>query len=128
METIKIELPPPHKALRPNARSATWHRKATATKQYRAAARYAAIAQMNELRWPAPPRWKAATVAVVFSFRSNVRRDKDNLLASLKAAFDGIADSGLVDNDSGLTFLPVEVFYIRNLQRESVILIFTKTE
>lgn len=37
------------------------------------------------------------------------RRDRDNLLASLKAAFDGIADAGLVENDAGLTHLPVHI-------------------
>lgn len=41
-----------------------------------------------------------ADIVCVFYFKDKRRRDRDNLLASLKAAFDGIADAGIVSDDS----------------------------
>lgn len=121
---IEIILPHPPRELHPNARP-HFRRKADLVKQYRGCAHIAAKAQMNELRWRSPPQWKRATVEVIFFYKTNRQRDKDNLLASLKAAFDGIADSRLVANDSGLTFLPVRVVYNKN-ERETVSLIITE--
>ena len=54
-------------------------------------------------------RWKAAEAEATFFFRDKRRRDRDNLLASLKAAFDGIAAAGVVEDDADLTHLPVRV-------------------
>ena len=48
-----------------------------------------------------------------FFFKTRRRRDRDNLLASLKAAFDGLADAGLVADDSGLIHMPVEQYIDR---------------
>lgn len=126
MNQIEIILPPPPKALRPNARPNRF-RKAEATKQYRGCAHIAAKAQMNELRWPKPPHWERATIEAIFIVRTNRHRDRDNLLASLKAAFDGLADSRLIANDRGLTFLPVKIVLNVNA-KESVHLIVTKGE
>ena len=39
--------------------------------------------------------------------RDSRRRDRDNCLASLKATFDGLTDSGLLVDDSGITHLPL---------------------
>ena len=44
-----------------------------------------------------------------FYFRDLRRRDRDNLLASLKAAFDGLADAHILEDDSGLVHLPVRI-------------------
>ena len=58
----------------------------------------------------AKPRWGrlvSAVVGVRWYAASSRSRDGDNALASLKAAFDGLADAGVVDNDSGITHLPV---------------------
>ncbi len=108
-ESVKVTLPLPHRALSPNAR-VHWREKATATKAYRALAstsgREQIIGQANAGRheW----RWKSATAQATFFHTQNRRRDRDNLLASLKAAFDGIADAGIVADDSGITHLPVQ--------------------
>lgn len=109
---VTITLPLPHKYLSPNARvhHMAKHRvKATA----RLLAKLESFNVMNrdacanhgESVWG----WKAATVRCLFYFRDSRKRDGDNLLASMKTYFDGIADSGLIGDDSGLTHLPVFV-------------------
>lgn len=125
METIEIELPPPGRKLSPNGRPSRW-RKSEAVRQYRGNAHIVCVDQMNRMGWRKPPKWERATVEVVYIVKTNRRRDRDNQLASLKPAFDGIADSGLVANDSGLTVLPVKTVLNVNAPRESVIITITK--
>jgi hypothetical protein len=38
-------------------------------------------------------------VAPVFYFPNDRRRDEDNAIASLKAAYDGVVDAGLLSDD-----------------------------
>lgn len=103
---LTIAMPLPPKELSPNARPNRW-KLASARRSYRIRAKIAALAALGRR---AAPRWTRATVRIRFFHTVNRRRDKDNLLASLKAAFDGLADAGVVENDSGMTYLPVEVF------------------
>ena len=56
---------------------------------------------------------RVARVTSKFFFRDRRRRDRDNLLASLKPAFDGIADARVVTNDSGMIHMPVEQYVDR---------------
>lgn len=100
MITLTLQLPP--KELSPNSRC-HYMAKANKAKKYRAAAFMVARAQ------PIRKAWKEATIQATFYFKQNRRRDKDNLLAMLKNAFDGIADAGVVANDSGFTHLPVQI-------------------
>lgn len=51
--------------------------------------------------------WKAASCVRHWYARDSRRRDRDNCLASLKATFDGLTDSGLLADDSGITHLPL---------------------
>lgn len=97
---MKITLPMPPKALSPNAR-VHWRTKAKATKAYRNAAKWTA----SEDR-PAKP-WLQASAQATFYCKINRRRDGDNYLASLKSAFDGLRDAGVILDDSGITHLPV---------------------
>ena len=101
--SIIITLPLPHKNLSPNARC-HWRARAKATQGYR----YAASVEGFKLFGHGGPRWTAATVQCTFYFKDIRRRDADNLLASMKAAFDGFADAGLVVNDAAFTYLPVK--------------------
>lgn len=102
-DAITITLPLPPKELSPNAR-VHWAGKARKVKYYRGRAWAESLAvQGRRTR-----KWKRATVQATFYHRDKRRRDKDNLLASLKSAFDGIADADVVENDAGLTHLPVE--------------------
>lgn len=100
--TIVLLLPLPSKALSPNAR-VHWGALARAKRIYRSTA-WALALEYTACR---RPRHARATVQATFYHRTARRRDGDNLLASLKAAFDGIAEAGIVANDSGMTHLPV---------------------
>ncbi len=97
---IVVVLPLPPKQLSPNAR-VVWQVKARSTKAYREAA---FIRTYQHAR-----RWTEATAEATFYFKDKRRRDRDNLLSSLKAAFDGIAAAGVVEDDAGITHLPVRI-------------------
>ncbi|NLX97583.1 MAG: RusA family crossover junction endodeoxyribonuclease [Rhodopirellula sp.] len=66
------------------------------------------------------PKWSTATAQATFYHATNHRRDADNLLASLKAAFDGIASAGVVANDSGITHMPVVRLIDKKLPRVEI--------
>lgn len=94
--TITIGLPP--RTLSPNARC-HWSAKSIAVKAYRRQAWAAALAAT---RGQAPERWAKASVQIAAYYPTKRHPDPDNLIASLKAALDGIADAGVVANDRGL--------------------------
>lgn len=103
---LTITLPLPPKELSPNYTVGSIGQrmaKATKTKQYRKHAASLTAEEASGEPWP------AAYVECFFYHKDTRRRDKDNALASLKAAFDGIADAGLVGDDSALTYLPVKM-------------------
>lgn len=102
MNTVTITLPLPPRALHPNSRP-HFMAKANAAKKYRATASVLASAC-----WRGPgPKWPAAQVHIVYFFKDTRRRDRDNLLAWLKAGIDGIADSGIVGNDADFVYHPI---------------------
>lgn len=104
---MTIILPLPPKELSPNGRP-HFMAKARAVKKYRQMAHFKVLSERGfNLR----PRHKSATCQINWYAKSKRRRDGDNALASSKAAIDGIADSGFIDNDSGLTHLPV-IFHV----------------
>jgi len=96
-ESVTIILPLPVKVLSPNCAVATpggRFTKAAAIKRYRKLAQEAIEAESIETK-----PWGKVTVAAKFFFPTKHRRDQDNAVASLKAAYDGIVDSGLVIDD-----------------------------
>ena len=110
---ITIELPLPPGALAPNRRP-HWRQKAHAIGQYRGAARIVALSKMNAcVRIPAGSEfpWSNASARVVWN-HSGQQPDRDNALASLKAAFDGIADAGVIANDRELVHLPMTMIKV----------------
>lgn len=99
-DSITITLPLPARELSPNWRG-HWAAKSKRVKAYREHA--CAMALRPERAWmPA----KKATSQLTFYWPDKRRRDKDNSLASMKSVFDGIADAGVVADDSGITHLP----------------------
>ena len=99
MILLALSLPP--KELHPNSR-VHWAAKARAVKAYRQQT------GIMTLLWQ-HLHWKRVTVQATFYFKTSRRRDGDNLLASLKPAFDGLVDAGVLVDDSGITHLPVTV-------------------
>lgn len=96
-ESVTIVLPLPARVLSPNCTIGTMRgrfMKAAATKKYRRIAREAVEAEGIE---SAP--WEMVDIRVAFFHSTNRKRDQDNAIGSLKAAYDGIVDSGLVEDD-----------------------------
>lgn len=104
--SVTITLPLPPRELSPNAR-VHYMAKARAVKKYRRWAATEAQVAMGTFSLKHAYFWTAATVRVRWFTRTRRRPDADNALASLKAAFDGMADAGLFANDRGLTHKPI---------------------
>lgn len=94
--TVTVALPP--KACNPNARL-HWAAKGRGVRACRQAA---ALAAKAALKGKPAPMWAKAAVKVEAFFPTARFPDPDNLIASLKATFDGLADAGVVANDRGL--------------------------
>ena len=105
-ESVTIVLPLPNKVLQPNSVVATMggrFMKARATKRYRRLALAAIFSQENPESGPDTYSevafWGKASVKTVFYHKMKRRRDEDNAKGSLKAAFDGVVDFGLIPDD-----------------------------
>lgn len=96
-ESVTIILPLPAKVLSPNWMAGSIggrFAKAAAAKKYRKMAKIAVEAERIE-----DMPWQEVEVKAVFYYRHKRRRDQDNAMGSLKAAYDGIVDAGLVIDD-----------------------------
>lgn len=99
-ESITIVLPLPAKSLAPNSTVGSIggrFKKASATKKYRRLAKEAVESEQVESM-----PWERVLVTAAFFYSINRRRDPDNATGSLKSAYDGIVDSGLVPDDDML--------------------------
>lgn len=90
-EAVHILVSWPDKALSPNAR-VHWSTKARARRAQRDEAGWTAKATFPKFSGP-------VTIQCVFHPPDKRKRDLDNLLASMKAAFDGIVDAGVIAGD-----------------------------
>lgn len=95
MKTVVLSLPFPGRGLSPNSRL-HWRVKAAAVAQYRETVGWIAKEAAQGLQGPLQPPVRAE---VVFTLPDQRRRDPDNLQASLKAAWDGMVDAGLLQDD-----------------------------
>lgn len=105
-EALLVTVAIPSRVLSPNAR-AHWSMVMKAKRAARVEAWAAVQVAMHEQS--VTGKWKAAECRVVWFARDSRRRDRDNLLATLKATFDGLVDGGLLVDDAGLTHLPLAV-------------------
>ena len=121
LESVTVTLPLPPKSLSPNARC-HWRQKARDVADARSRALYGTIIASGMSRL----RWKRSTLQATFYHAQRRRRDDDNLIASLKAYRDGLVDAGLLDDDCGVTTLPVVKLIDRD--RPRVVLTITRTE
>ena len=105
METVLVVLPLPSPYLSPNKPTSSMGgrmRKASIAKKYRRLAKEAAKEEGIE------ETWQKATIQATFYHKQKRNRDDINHMAMLKSAYDGIVDSGLLEDDSSehLTTLP----------------------
>ena len=100
---IRLTLPLPPPALSPNGRH-HWAVKARATKEARL------MAEMQARRLPAYQRraWAAAEIQTTVYLPNARKADRDNLLASCKAYFDGLTDAGVLADDRDVVHLPLQ--------------------
>jgi hypothetical protein len=122
--SITIEVSLPARVLNPNVPKKHWGALARAKKKARAAAGFAAIEASGNSR----PMWAAATVEATFHLRDSrgLNADQDNRIASLKATMDGIADAGVILNDRGLTWKPIQ--HAVDRKRPRVVIVITPTQ
>ena len=99
---IVLPLPPPE--LSPNVH-VHWRIEARATRGYREHA----WAQGRLAGLDKKTAWLKAIARPVFYFACHRERDPDNFGASLKAAYDGLQDAGLIVNDSGIKPMPAKI-------------------
>lgn len=88
----RLELPWPPSALSPNSRG-HWAIKARHAKKYRSDALFVAMAAGLRV-----VKAEALHLAITFRAPDKRGRDLDNLLASIKAGLDGVADASGVDD------------------------------
>ncbi len=101
MTSLTITIPLPPKEVRNNAR-VHWAKKAAAVKVCRTETRLIAVRAIasNEMSDNLP--WKKASVKVTAYFPTARHLDPSNLIDSLKPAFDGLQDAGVIENDKEL--------------------------
>ena len=102
---LRIELTLPPQGTNPNAR-VHWRKKARDVRDYRWQTALVTRSLLNETGCKRP-RWERAIVQVTYCQVRRPLRDTDNIIASLKSAFDGLVDAGLLSDDRDVTYLPV---------------------
>ena len=104
MDEILITLPLPDRRLSPNAR-VHWRTLWAQKKAYKRAAYVATYYAGGQ-----KAKWMRATAKVTFFWKDRRDRDMDNAMASLKSAWDGIKEAGLIEDDCArvLTHEPAE--------------------
>ena len=123
-ETVTIVLPLPKRVLSPNFPSFTpggRFAKVAATKKYRRLAKEAIEDEQIET---AP--WEKVRVEAIFYFKTKRERDTDNAMGSIKAAYDGIVDSGLVLKDTPEYMKRGEPEFLRDKDHPRVELTITR--
>lgn len=106
--SVTLWLPKLPRATHPNARS-HWRAKATATKSQRTAAYFEA----KEVQGKREHRWTLARIDITY-YTIAPLVDRQNLIGWLKASCDGLQDAGLIVNDSGFSFGPVQVERVKS--------------
>ena len=113
IDDIVLELPLPPSSLRGNSRS-HWAKKNRDFKNLKTHVVAEVISQdIREIGW------RQANTSAVFFFadRRGYKNDPDNLSSSLKAVWDGLQSSGVIDNDRNFTHWPIQIDVDRDRPR-----------
>jgi len=97
MESFTVSLPIPPRQLSPNSRN-HWRVKHRHSKAYRGKCRDAVLSLMAEGSVCMESDWSESKLVPTYFHKDKRRRDRDNLSAMLKAAYDGIAEALGVDD------------------------------
>lgn len=128
LSRVVVTVPLMHKSLSPNARC-HWATKARAVKLARSHAKASAMLFLYD--WGRenggrclPPRWEKAGIRATFYLRDRrgMDADADNRIASLKAAIDGTADAGVIENDRGLVWASPPIEHAIDAKRPRVVI------
>jgi len=103
-EPLEITLDLPNSGLSPNARK-HWRAKSKLVKEYREHACEQAMSAAYDQKVERP--FETPVVLIKYWNRRKVRPDGDNIIASMKSAFDGFEDAGLFTNDRFCFYFPV---------------------
>jgi crossover junction endodeoxyribonuclease RusA len=104
---LLVTLPLPPRELSPNGRP-HWRVKAKRTAEYRKrSAEEAMVAAWENAVARRSMPWSEVSVEVRYFHKTIAFQDRDNILASLKAAFDSFVDAGVLTDDRDVTYLPV---------------------
>jgi crossover junction endodeoxyribonuclease RusA len=114
---MRLILPLPPRELAPNRRP-HWAAKAKAVREYRTRAWAVARNVSNGQRLD----WERAEVRTVFMLPDRRRRDPDNLMAAMKAAWDGIVDAHVLTDDRYLILHPPTLMVDRARPRVEITL------
>lgn len=120
--SITIHLPIPPDATHPNKGKCCWQKKMRLTALQRNDASLATHAEM--VRTGIEGNWKYAKVQAFF--KVSKQNDSDNLLAWLKASFDGLADAKLIVNDKNLMHFEPQQEIVKGKHRREVTLVVTE--
>ena len=115
MLKIYLELPPSE--LSPNKRS-HWAKKARRVKEYRKHAKEAALASCYDQG--VEEKFVTPVVQISYYNARNIKPDADNILASLKSAFDGFTDAEIWDDDRFCFYFPVRRYCDRERPRVEI--------
>lgn len=123
MKSLLVVLPLPPIEVSPNYRSRTHHARMRGIASYREAARVIGLAAKRKEGWEAPDL--AVARSTFYLGRTRLKKaggddrlarpkDRDNAMACLKAAFDGLCDAGVIQGDTAAHFRPdLPVLYSR---------------
>jgi len=112
MSSITIEMPHPPRCLSPNGR-AHWGQKSKVGRQFRnLASNLFAIADESTDVWP------RAKMTIRWFHKTMRFPDTDNVIGSCKWIRDGIADTGIVENDRDIT--DIRVLFVKDKARPRV--------
>ncbi len=104
-QRIKITLELPPYKLSPNART-HWRERSKLVQNYRDEARQEAMAAAHEQGIDSP--FALPVVHIAYFNKRDVKPDGDNILASLKSAFDGFSDAGIWSDDRLCFYFPIQ--------------------
>jgi Holliday junction resolvase RusA-like endonuclease len=113
IDDIVLELPLPPSSLRGNSRS-HWAKKNRDFQNLKTHVVAEVISQdIREIGW------KQANTSAIFFFadKRGYKNDPDNLSSSLKAVWDGLQSSGVIDNDRNFTHWPIQIDVDRDRPR-----------